>query len=150
MLPLEVSKAMADFKAREMAVELERVMKEGVERFKVEELPEQLQSEFVQGSYAFPYTEEGEKFLREEWGAGLVEYRDAVLHYHPDLDARKIDRHFPDIFPYARIEGEILPEIIVRDSLGEENVTSVAHLGDVDSSDVAPSTAANGDDPALP
>ena len=54
-----------------------------MKRFKEEELPGLLQSEFFQGIEAFPYTEEGEVYLCGEWGSGLVEYRDVMLHYPP-------------------------------------------------------------------
>ena len=152
VLPIEISKALIDFKVGEMAIEMEKAIKEGVEKFKTEELPDQLQSEFVRGVKAFPYTEEGEKYLREEWGAGLVEYRDAVLHYHPNLDAREIDRHFPKIFSHSRIEGETLPEIIVKESPAVEAVVGVAPSGNaasVEPPEVAPTTAIDRDGPAL-
>ena len=139
VLPAEIRKALADFKAGEMASEIEKAVKEGIDKFKAEELTGQLQSEFVRGIEAFPYTKEGEKYLQEEWGAGLVEYRDVVLHYHPSLDARELDRHFPDIFPHARIEGEIIPEIVAKDSPTVEVAAEVeaAPPGDISTTSAA-------------
>ena len=40
-----------------------------------------------------------------------MEYRDAIIHYNPEVDSREIDRHFPAIFGYAVTKGEALPEI---------------------------------------
>ena len=39
ILPVEISKALTDFRAGEMATKVEEAMNEGVERFKVDELP---------------------------------------------------------------------------------------------------------------
>ena len=144
VLPTVIFKALADFKAGEMATKMMKAIGEGIEKFKAEELPDQLQSEFVRGAEAFPYTAEEEKYLHEEWGAGLVEYRDAVLHYHPDLNVREIDCYFSYIFSYARVKWEILPEISVKESPEVEAAASVAP------SEAAPTVTPNGEEPALP
>ena len=73
-----------------------------------------------------------------------MEYRDAMLHYHSDLNVREIDRHFSDIFPYARVDGEILPEITAQE-VPEVDVMVRDTL-----SQATPTVAANEDDPALP
>ena len=39
ILPVEISKALADFKVGEMATEVQKAVNEGVKRFKAEELP---------------------------------------------------------------------------------------------------------------
>ena len=65
------------------------------------------------------------------------------INYHPDLNAKEIDRHFSDIFPYARVEGEILPDISVKESPEGEATASVAP------SEAAPNVNANGEEPAL-
>ena len=63
-----------------------------------------------------------------------------MLHYHPDLDVKGIDRHFSDIFPYARTDGETLPEIAAKEVLEVDAVVSVT------SSEAAPTIVASEDD----
>ena len=49
ILPAEILKAVADFKMGEMAAEMTKAVQEGIDRFKAEELPNILQSDFVRG-----------------------------------------------------------------------------------------------------
>ena len=44
-----------------------------------------------------------------------MEYRDAILHYYPNLDLKAVDLHFFNIFSYAKTEGEELLVIKPKD-----------------------------------
>ena len=55
-----------------------------------------------------------------------------MLHYHPDLDIRELDRHFPEIFPYAWIEGEIFPEIVVKETFAVEAAVETTPPGETE------------------
>ena len=46
-----------------------------------------------------------------------MDYRDAMLYYYPDLNVKVVDRHFLEIFVYAKIEREELPILEAKDIL---------------------------------
>ena len=115
VLPKEIPQALVDFKAGEMATSLKRAVEEGIEKFKADKLPNMLQREFNHDVKTFPYSVDGEAYIYREWGMTLVEYRDMVLHYYPNLNVKVVDRHFLKIFDYAKVEGEELPIIEVKD-----------------------------------
>ena len=45
----------------------------------------------------------------------LVEYWNVVLHYYPKINIKEIDWYFSNVFNYAMIEGEELPDIQPQD-----------------------------------
>ena len=57
----------------------------------------------------------------------MVDYRDVLLNYHLDIDVRVFDRHFSEIFDYAKIEGEEPPVIEEKDvpELGQSDELGV-------------------------
>lgn len=40
----------------------------------------------------------GDLVRDEAWRIGLLDYRDAILNYYPEIEARLLDRHFPMLF----------------------------------------------------
>ena len=119
VIPAEIERAILAFKEGEMKDELTRAREDAVHEFEVTELPALLRERFEagilegteEGIKSFPDSERGERLLLTEWGRGLMDYRSAVVHYHPDFNLPEVDRHFPELFEYAAVEGEDLPEI---------------------------------------
>ena len=68
-----------------------------------------------------------------------MHYRDAMLHYFPDLDVKVIDHHFSDIFQYAKVDGDMLPEITAKE------VPKVGVVADPNPLEVSPIAAPSRD-----
>ena len=111
VVPKRVEDALAHFKSGPMQEELRLARESALVEFKSVSLPGLLREEFSKGFISFAASDQGEEYIQREWCRGLVEYRDAMIHYNPKVNACEVDRHFPAVFEYAVSEGEVLPEV---------------------------------------
>lgn len=79
--------------------QLEDAKQVAIECFCKEELPRQLDLARAEGAKDFALTPLGKAYIEREWAGGLLEYRETMLYYHPEVDARVCDRHFPQGTP---------------------------------------------------
>ena len=97
ILRKKVAKAIIDFKAGKMAEDLKWTPNEGTKKFKCDELPTLLQGEIDHTIQAFPYSTEGQSYFYRDWGRGLLEFTDVVLHYQPEIEEKWRGRSCPSL-----------------------------------------------------
>ena len=93
-----------------MQEELKKAKEDAMDEFKTKELSGLLQREFHLGFMAFANSNKGEEYNHVEWGRGLIDYRNVIIHYNPL--SKEIDQHFSDLFVYAVTKGKVLLKIV--------------------------------------
>ena len=111
VVPQKIEDALTLFQASPMQKELQSAYGSAVKEFKSVSFPVLLQEEFDKGFMSFAASDKGDEYIQGECCRGLMEYRSAMIHYNPIVNPKEIDKHFPVIFGYAVMKGEVLPEV---------------------------------------